>query len=127
MSNFLTNIKKSRKLKGITQEAMASKLKLQRNTYAAKETNGNFTEPELRLIAKVLELDYDKLKDGVVGVSEEALLQLLVDVKAMMTVVMSFQCEALAAHTGRPTSFYLNTQREMVMAEAREIWDSIKS
>lgn len=126
MSNISTEIKRLRKLKGINQGDMAKALNLKRNTYTAKEIRGNFTEPELKKMATKLGTTLDHLLDEMKAVPLDAVIQLLVDVKALTTVQLSFQAEILSHLTKSPVSSYLNTQRQMVEDEAEKIWSELE-
>jgi len=50
-----------------------------------------------------------------------------VDLKAIGTVVLSFQAEILAELKKNPVSTYLNTQTRMVTDEAKKLWAELGS
>jgi len=127
MSNLSQTLKLNRKLKKITQEDMAKKLKMPRNTYTAKEIRGSFNQDELKVILQALGLELGTLINEMVTIPDEQILQVLVDLKAIGTVVLSFQAEILAELKKNPVSTYLNTQTRMVGDEAKKIWAELGS
>lgn len=127
MSNLSQKLKLTRKLKNITQEAMAKKLKMPRNTYTAKEIRRSFNQEELEKISQVLGIQLDELINEMVTVPDEQILQVLVDLKAIASVSLSFQAEILAELKKNPVSTYLNSQTRMVADEARKIWGELRS
>lgn len=127
MSNLSQKLKLTRKLKNITQEAMAKKLKMPRNTYTAKEIRRSFNQEELEKISQVLGIQLDELINEMVTVPDEQILQVLVDLKAIASVSLSFQAEILAELKKNPVSTYLNSQTRMVADEAKKIWGELRS
>lgn len=127
MSNLSQKLKLTRKLKNITQEAMAKKLKMPRNTYTAKEIRRSFNQEELEKISQVLGIQLDELINEMVTVPDEQILQVLVDLKAIASVSLSFQAEILAELKKNPVSTYLSSQTRMVADEARKIWGELRS
>src|SRR5687768_12280091 len=59
---FQQELKRLRNSKRITQEQLASKLNLQRSTYAQKEKNGKFTDDELEILCNLFGVSFDYLK-----------------------------------------------------------------
>lgn len=99
-----TRLKELRKKKGVNQETLCEVLEISQSTYSAKEKTGDFTDEELKKIARVLNVNVEELESNSnnahIGDVAQFLAEKAVQQESMLRVLLSAVGELLAEKEG---------------------------
>jgi DNA-binding XRE family transcriptional regulator len=108
------------KVKRVKQTEMAKHLGLERGTYAARESKGDFTPEEFGAILKKLKVSqeyYDTFQIPGETQSEYSSPESIIRIEAYMKIALSVMAELLAKQNGASVTGTLNTLTAAVKAE----------